>query len=71
MNKSFTARLSPGRTPAALNNVVIQADIDEETREALSLSAAGRLGSSPGSGQIGRWQQGLDEAPAEQVECAQ
>ena len=52
-----------------------QADIDEDTRKALALSAARRLGSSgssagqstAGSGKMGAWQEALDGSATEQV----
>ena len=44
--KALAPQPSPGRAPALPGNLAAQADIDRDTREALALSAAGRLGSS-------------------------
>ena len=52
--------------------MTIQADIDEQSRNALALSAAERLGSSArhgslGSGRIGVWQKPVAGGPADKV----
>ena len=57
---------------ASHSEVAVQADLIEERRQALALSAAGRLGSSAeqsssGSGKIGTRQEPLDGSTTEQV----
>ena len=52
--------------------LAIQADIDEATKKALALSAAGRLGSmgaqsTPGSTKIGDWQEATEGAGGEKA----
>ena len=72
VKKSSTVTPSPGRAAAGPSKVPIQADIDEQTRNALALSAAERLGSSArqdslGSGRIGAWQEPVAGGAAEKV----
>lgn len=72
MKKSFTATPSPSRAATEPGTVTIQADIDEQSRHALALSAAERLGSSArhgslGSGRIGVWQKPVAGGPADKV----
>ena len=54
--KALASQPTPGRAPALPADLAAQADIDRDTRGALALSAAERLGSSErlrGSGQSG------------------
>ena len=73
VKKSFTATPSPGRAAAGPDNVSIQADTDEQTRNTLSLSAAERLGSSARqellrSGRISALQKPVAGGAAEKVQ---
>ena len=68
----FVSASSRGSARPAPSELAIQAAIDEATKKALALSAAGRLGSTggqsmPGSTKIGDWQEATDGAGGEKA----